>query len=80
MSNPKFRVGQVVRVRGTKKLRSFLPDYFRIAKVAHDNRSAIYRVSEHDEKGPWVMECSIRALTKREQGQSHRNSEPEGSK
>lgn len=65
---PKFRVGQVVRVMGSEKFRTFLPDYFRICRVKPYGRTWEYRVNDHKFVGPWVASKQLRALTKRERG------------
>ena len=65
----KFKVGQVVRVVGSKELRSFLPDYFRIYRVLRDTQERfVYAVSDHDSTGPCVAEKQLRPLTAREKG------------
>jgi len=65
---PKFKVGQVVCVMGSKLLRSFVPDYFRISGVKPYGRTWQYRVSDHDMRGPWIAQKQLRALYAPERG------------
>ena len=73
-AGPKFRVGQVVRVK-SKELRHWTPDYWRVARISverKDNTKFVYWVSDHDKRGPWIGEKSLRPLTSRESGQRQR--------
>ena len=66
---PKFKVGQVVRVT-SKMLRQWVPDYWRVARISRerDSEGFVYQVSDHDKRGPWIGEKSLRALNRREAG------------
>lgn len=66
---PKFGTGQVVVTLGSKLFKQFLPPYWRIGAVRFDKTDQfVYLVSEYDERGPWVAQKMLRALTPREIG------------
>lgn len=66
----KFRVGQVVRVVGSKFLRSLVPDYFRVTAVKPHGRTYQYQTSDHETRGPWIASKQLRPLTSRERGRA----------
>lgn len=68
---PKFKVGQVVGVRGSRKFRDLLPDYFSIVEIAPDSLGGVIYYKTHA-KGPWIQDSHARPLTKRERGPEKR--------
>jgi hypothetical protein len=63
---PKFMVGQVVRVCGSPLFRSFLPAYFRVGAIRYYPNSP--RPAYRAARGPWVAEKQLRHLNAYEIG------------
>lgn len=70
---PKFRAGQVVSTLGSDLFKQFLPPYWQIGSVRLDKTDQfVYLVSEYDDRGPWVAQKMLRALTPKEIGRRTR--------